>query len=460
MKKYNGYIDSVKAEFTERVFSSKKRVIKFIAICFVPFLYAFVCIWAFWNPIPKIGEAPMAIVSNDVPINFIAGRTTDDKLATGEAYYYLKAGESETKVIIDDSTDWDSIPYGSIFITTAGTKIVKSSSLMHSKISLMDKLVSAWKSGSVDNITYDSNRDKFSIRVSETMSLTNLTFLNGKAAQAVAEQKEDGSWKVKNENKYWAQIQMPTKFSSNIIGYFDASLQKRFKLPSIEDEAKNASDFITDLQKNSIHFWSTYKHNFLFGQFMYIFNHFKSSLLVDMGPQVISQLVSLIIQNYLDQIKNQLVFIAPESLTEEYKIIDHGSLISHKAVFKVTKGEKYVIRNKEMLDAIKTAHSDWKLPQMTVEGTTGNDISKDWQIDGYLSILAEQWNQLMNGKYGELIANNLATTITQKINNYLLTTKLGTLQINSAGVRELFSTAGNIAGFFRTRWINYSWNYT
>lgn len=44
MKRYNGYIDSVKAEFAERAFSSKKRVIKFIAICFVPFLYAFICI--------------------------------------------------------------------------------------------------------------------------------------------------------------------------------------------------------------------------------------------------------------------------------------------------------------------------------------------------------------------------------------------------------------------------------
>lgn len=446
MEKYNGYIDSVKAEFTERVFSSKKRVIKFIAICFVPFLYAFVCIWAFWNPIPKIGEAPMAIVSNDVAINFIVGRTPDDKLAAGEAYYYLEAGESGTKVVIDDSTDWDSIPDGSIFITTAGTKIVKSSSLMHSKISLIDKLVSAWKSGSVEKIKYDQNRDKFSIKVSETMALTNLTFLNGKAAKAVAEQKEDGSWKIKNENKYWAQIQMPTRLSSDIIGYFDARLQKRFKLPSIEDETKNPSDFITDLQKNSIHFWSTYKHNFLFGQFMYIFNHFKSSLLVDMGPQVVSQLLSLIIQNSLDQIKNQFVFTAPESVAEEFEITDHGSLVSHKVAFKVTKGEKYVIRNKEMLDAVKAAHSDWKLPQVTVEGTTGNNISKDWTTDGYLSILADQWNRLLNGKHGELIANNLATTITQKINSYLLANNLGTIQINSEGVRELFATAGNIAG--------------
>lgn len=47
---------------------------------------------------------------------------------------------------------------------------------------------------------------------------------------------------------------MPTRLSSNIIGYFDASLQRAFNLPAEDDEAKNASDFITDLQKYSMHF--------------------------------------------------------------------------------------------------------------------------------------------------------------------------------------------------------------
>lgn len=445
MKRYNGYIDSVKAEFAERAFSSKKRVIKFIAICFVPFLYAFICIWAFWNPIPKIGEAPMALVSSDAPINFIAGKTTDNKWAVGETTYYHEGSESGPKTPITADTDWDTIPMNSVFITTAGTKIVKTSEFIYNKMSLVDNLVDAWKSGSVENITYDQSHDKFRIKVNESISLTNVTFVNGTAAKDIAEQQDDGSWKVKNENKYWAQVQMPTRLSSNIIGYFDASLQRAFNLPAEDDEAKNASDFITDLQKYSMHFWSTYKHNFLFGQFMYIFNEFKSSLLVDMGPQVISQLVSLIIQNSLNNITG-LVFTAPLSVSEIYEISDHGSAESHKVNFKVEAEKEYVIRNDELLAKVKEEHPEWKLPQRSVEGKTGTDISQDW-TGGYLSVLAEKWTSILNdSQFGAQIANELATAITTKINSYLIPKNLGTLEITSDNVKEMFGTAGNMAG--------------
>ncbi|MBE4704308.1 hypothetical protein [Spiroplasma platyhelix] len=446
MKRYNGYVDSVKAEFAERVFSSRKRVIKFIAICFVPFLYAFICIWAFWDPIPKIGEAPMAIVSNDAPINFIVGKTSDGKLAAGEAYSYIEGGQP---VVIDDSTDWGAIADGTEFITTAGTKIVKSASFIHNKMSLVDNLVDAWKSGSVDNISYDQNKDKFTIKVNETMSLTNLTYLNGAAAKEIAEPKSDGSWDVKNERKYWAQIQMPTKLSSDVLGYFDASLQRAFKLPVDENQAKDPSDFLTDLQKNSMHFWSTYKHNFLFGQFMYIFDEFKSSLLVDLGPQVISQMISLIIQNSLNNIKSQLVFTAPENAAKTLPIAgDHGSSEFHSVYFKVTQGTEYVIRNKEMIDAIKadTDFSSWTMPEKSIEGTTGTDISQPWGTDGFLSVLSDNWNQLMQSQNGDLIAGSLATTLTKKINSQLIEKNLGSLTIDSDGIKKLFSTAGNIAG--------------
>lgn len=444
MKKYNGYVDSVKAEFAERVFSSRKRVIKFIAICFVPFLYAFICIWAFWDPIPKIGEAPMAIVSNDTQINFIVGRTSDDKLAAGEAYSYMQGGN---EVVIDDDTDWDAIPNGTEFITTAGTKIVKSTAMIHNKMSLVDNLVDAWKSGSVEGISYDQSKDKFTVAVNESIALTNVTFLNGEAAKEIAEPNSDGSWNIKNERKYWAQIQMPIKLSSDILGYFDASLQRTFNLPTDENHVKLPSDFLTDLQTNSMQFWSTYKHNFLFGQFMYIFNEFKSSLLVDLGPQVISQMISLIIQNALDTAKGQLVFTAPESVGEMLTIPgDHGSPNSHNVYFKVVQGTEYVIRNKEMLDAIRAAHSGWTLPQMSVEGTTGTSITTDWGTDGFLNIIADKWNQLMTSQFGDLIAGTLATTLTQKINSALAAKNLGTLTIDRDGVKKLFSTPGNIAG--------------
>lgn len=450
MKRYNGYVDSVKAEFAERAFSSKKRVIKFIAICFVPFLYAFICIWAFWNPIPKIGEAPMAIVSNDTQINFIVGRTSNDataKIAAGEAYSYLEGGN---EVVIDDSTDWDAIQDGTIFITTAGTQIVKTPTMIHSKMSLIDNLVDAWKSGSVENISYNQDKDKFTIKVNETMSLTNVSFVSGDKAREIAEQNKDGSWKVKNENKYWAQMQMPTRLSTDVIGYVDAGLQKLFNLPSGGSNAKSQSDFITDLQTNSMQFWSTYKHNFLFGQFMYIFNEFKSSLLVDMGPQVIGEMISLIIQNAIGGLGSQLAFTAPEAVNE---ILDveggHGSSEKIQVPFVVkSDGDKYkyVVRNQEMINAINKRHPEWKLPAMSVEGTTQQTINTDWGTNGFLYIFADQWNRLMNDSKGEEIANNLAVTITAKINKELVAKNLGSLEITSEGIKKLFSTPGNIAG--------------
>jgi len=91
---------------------------------------------------------------------------------------------------------------------------------------------------------------------------------------------------------------------------------------------------------------------------MYIFNEFKSSLLVDMGPQVIMQLVSLIMQDTLNNAKSAVAFTAPETVDEILTgIADHGSTTTHSANFQVTKGTEYVIRNQEMLAAIKAQHS-------------------------------------------------------------------------------------------------------
>lgn len=450
MKKYNGYVDSVKAEFAERVFSSRKRVIKFIAICFVPFLYAFICIWAFWDPIPKIGEAPMAIISNDTQIDFIVGRTGEDnlsKIGAGEAISYFEGGPSGPEKEITDETNWDEIPDKSVFVTSAGTKIIKSPALIHNKMSLLDNLTDAWKSGAVENISYNPDKDKFSIKVNDQMSITNLTYLNGQKAKDIAEQKEDGSWKVKDDNKYWVQMQMPTRLTGNFIGYFDASLQAALKLPTDDEKTRLPGDFLTELQKNSMQFWTTYKHNFLFGQFMYIFDTFKSSLLVDMGPQVISQLISLLMQNVIGSAKSELVFTPDKSLSEVITVEGgHGKSESQRVPLRVTKGVEYVVRNTEMIKAIETAHPEWTMPNRSIEGLTQDSIDKDWDTNGFLSLLADQWNRLMTGDTGDLIANRLATSLTKKINKELSVKNLGTLEITPDGVKKMFSTAGNIAG--------------
>ncbi len=446
MKKYYGYVDSVKAEFGERVFSSRKRVIKFIAICFVPFLYAFICIWAFWNPIPKIGGAPMAIVSNDVAVDAILGTSTTGGFAFGEAYSYQAGGTGDAVVITDDF-DWTNIAANSIFTTTADTQIV-STGMMHNKMSLVNNLVNAWKAGSVENVSYNSSKDKFKVKVNDSMTLTNLKYLTGDQAAAVATPNGDGTWNVKNQKKYWVQAQMPPNLSRDFIGYLDATLQDFNNTTTSGIKQKSASDFLTDLKQNNIQFWSTYKHNFLFGQFMYIFNEFKSSLLIDMGPQVITQLVSLIMQDLFNSAKQQITFTAPETISETLSgIVDHGSTTTHSVDFQITKGLEYVVRDQEMIAAIQTQHSDWTLPPMSIEGTTGTSITTDWGADGFLTLIAAQWNKLMSGSSGDLIAMTLAAQLTQKINDNL-PPGTGTITIDATGIKKLFSTAGNVAGFF------------
>ncbi|WP_424526573.1 hypothetical protein [Spiroplasma endosymbiont of Glossina fuscipes fuscipes] len=56
-----------KTEAKEKMGKSRFQIIKYILICFVPFLYGFICAWAFWNPLAKIGSIPMVIVDNDNP---------------------------------------------------------------------------------------------------------------------------------------------------------------------------------------------------------------------------------------------------------------------------------------------------------------------------------------------------------------------------------------------------------
>jgi len=79
-------------------------------------------------------------------------------------------------------------------------------------------------------------------------------------------------------------------------------------------------------------------------------------LLIDLGPQIISNLIPLIFQNIISNIENQFVFIAPESVNKTLKISDHGSSDIHDVTFTVNEGQKYIVRNQEMIDAISSVY--------------------------------------------------------------------------------------------------------
>lgn len=57
--------EAYKRDFLEILLSSKRKILKAIAVLFIPFVYAFICIAALWNPLGNIGKLPMAIVSLD-----------------------------------------------------------------------------------------------------------------------------------------------------------------------------------------------------------------------------------------------------------------------------------------------------------------------------------------------------------------------------------------------------------
>jgi putative membrane protein len=58
-------VESYKKDFWEILCSSKRKIVKSLAVLFIPFVYAFICIAAFWNPLSNIGKVPVAIVNCD-----------------------------------------------------------------------------------------------------------------------------------------------------------------------------------------------------------------------------------------------------------------------------------------------------------------------------------------------------------------------------------------------------------
>ncbi|WFG96460.1 hypothetical protein M1771_00120 [Spiroplasma citri] len=67
MKQSPRFINVFRTEAKEKIAKNRLQIIKYMLICFAPFLYGFICCWAFWNPLTKIDNIPMAIVDNDRP---------------------------------------------------------------------------------------------------------------------------------------------------------------------------------------------------------------------------------------------------------------------------------------------------------------------------------------------------------------------------------------------------------
>lgn len=57
--------NTFKAIGSNHVYKNRKTIVKSIALCFIPFLYAFITLWAFFNPLGNINKLPIALVNGD-----------------------------------------------------------------------------------------------------------------------------------------------------------------------------------------------------------------------------------------------------------------------------------------------------------------------------------------------------------------------------------------------------------
>lgn len=155
----NNIKESYKKDFLEVICSSKRRIIKTIAILFLPFVYAFICIAALWNPLGNIGKVPMAIVSLD------QGKTEAD----------------------------------------------------NSKIYLVDDFMEMWQKDELTNIglSYNSDTQRYCAKISDQFTFSNIVYINSKTNDPYRYMTFDEStkqWNVK-PSKFYLEIGFPTYFS-------------------------------------------------------------------------------------------------------------------------------------------------------------------------------------------------------------------------------------------------------
>lgn len=390
MKKWWEYF---KTEVFSRLFSSKKRIIKFIAICLIPFLYGFVCIWAFWNPIENLGNAPMAIVNQSKPVTLVMGTknstkslneninsnsstdndivarvnqiatTSKTKLNIGVATYYVACGtdgvinpDSEVKSF-DEVLQSNSLQsfieytnsnqnvaiytYNQTFnLKNTPTKgkdlsnitpefIYNSTTSSNIKIvpnfSIIRDYFNWWKNNPNPQniIQYNNKNDKYKIilqserewnteqqcyEIIPQQQLNNVQYLEGNDADNMADfipspvPNQPGQWKV-IDDKYWLQVQIPEDFNINAISIINGYLI------GTNQSIEQTSNFIQDLKNEPINIWTSFKQNFLFGQFMKISSEFKSAILLNMVPNLVTQTISTSITNILNNNdKSQIYF--------------------------------------------------------------------------------------------------------------------------------------------------------
>ncbi len=225
---------SLSIEIQTRVLSSPKRIIKFFGVLIVPFLYAFVLIMAFWNPMANLGRVPASFLDNE-------GTYFTYKNLAAKKYGVLvdKNGKVfKTKDEIVKAKDSDNL-----YLNTTNENITYMyDDKLTSETSLFDTLIKNGVFKPNDANYKNKEETKWS-----TKNLSNITFNNFSYLQGEKAKKE-----YKNKSDF-VQVYVPENFSAHLLKELYGILSHSIQL----------KDFTTEKLK----LYTTFERNYVVGYF-------------------------------------------------------------------------------------------------------------------------------------------------------------------------------------------------
>lgn len=266
----------VQAEFSSRIGSSKKRIVKFVGISLVPILYAVVCVLAFWNPIPGIGKAPTAILDTEQKVYVGTSQKFDifgKDLLNEETSELADAYEANIKsllpsvgVLADANGDSlkaiDGIEFNMSDVKGSIQNTIDTTGVKHVYA------VNTWELFS-KNLLNHKGGNKYEAKKAiseEKIFFSNITHLKG----------QEATDNYKNPD-YFVQMKFDDGLASSIVTKIGLMLQGK-----LFDEPK---------EQTHLKIWTTFENNFIFGYYLKTLNSFRSAI------------PSLILEKVVDNIK-------------------------------------------------------------------------------------------------------------------------------------------------------------
>lgn len=267
--------------------------------------------------------------------------------------------------------------------------------------------------------------------------LNNFQYLDGDSANKMAtletslDPNQPNEWRVDND-KYWLQLQVPSNFNLNVISFLNTYLT------GTQQSIEQTDYFIDQLKKSPVNIWTTFKQNFLFGQFMKISSEFKAAILLNMVPNLVSQTLATGITDILnsdDHNHPSYYFSATNS----------PLMVANNTTIPLVDNQKYAFYNQHELATIKSFSTNLtNIPSLanvskTLVGDKNsftNDISEIYlKAISYSNFYKNFINSVINATIIDAVYSKPI-----KLNDEQLKTIFGT----PTGIQALFELNGNL----------------